>query len=281
MAIVDADLAARTGWTGLKAAHAEWRMAIAAERAAAKAALAAGRAEGRSLWWAAVGGRLSNALSLVKATRDHLMFPFVHLGLAEKWAQRTLFQRLYPHLAWKSAHKLAWNAGGYLKDMVLHLPFSLAGFGWGHGLAARGVQMYGLYELTLWGVHSVSNVREAATVLVLERIQQDPATYGDLVEAMHQGEISHAELLTIVQLDDELGAKYRAAVHDWAQAFRQADTKEGRTEAVKNLESLEKTLTAEIAQAEGKGGNPQKARTWRRVLRDSKRIRLELSSTDA
>ena len=144
-------------------------------------------------------------------------------------------------------------------------------------MLARGVQVWGLYELTLWGVHSISNVREAATVLTLERIQQDPATYGDLIEAMHQGEITHAELLTIVQLDDDLAAKFRTSLHDWSKAFDAATTKEERAEVVVNLETLEINLRAELVKTESEPGfDPAKARMWRRVLRDSKRIRLGL-----
>lgn len=268
----------RAGWTATRAAHAEWRAAIALERAAAKAAI---DAHPKTLWWSVAGGRLAKALSLTKATRDHLMFPFVRLGLAQKWTQRTLFQRLYPQLAWRRLHRLAWNSGGFVKDVVINLPFSLVGYGLGRGVLAKAWVAYGLYELTLWGVHSVRNAQEMGVALMLERIQSDPGTYGDLMQAMHEGEITHNEMMQIIELDDTLGQKYRESLGEWAKAFQESSTAEERKTALENFRTLETELGKELKALEAQANfDPQKARVWRRVLRDSKRLRLELSSAE-
>ncbi len=268
----------RAGFTGWRVAHAEFRAALAVERAAAHASIAA---HPKTFWWSVAGGRLAKALSFTKSAREHLMFPFVKLGLAQRWTQRTLFQRLYPNLAWRRVHKLAWSGGGFLKDAVLNLPFSAVGYGWGSGRLAKGVALYGLYELTLWGVHSVRNAQEVATAMMVERVQADPATYGDLVMAMHDGEITHSEMMAIIELDDTLGAKYRESLREWATAFSENSTADERKESMANFTRLEEELAKELTGVEGqKGFNPQRARMLRRILRDSKRLRIELSSAE-
>lgn len=252
------------------ALRAEYQAARAAEQAVAKAAISAAD---EALWFTKSQTRLARALDILNRLRHKMMSPFVKLGLAERWTHKTFFQRFYLNWSFKRAHRLLLNVPGAAKDIFLHFPWSIMGYQWGNGLLAQGLQFYFTYELALWAVHSIQGVSEASTELVMERVHQNPELYGDMVDAMYDGQYRQADLVAMIEIDDKLGVEYRRRSSELMGEFQKALTPEERRAALQNFTRMDDELGKQIQDEENKENfDPNKARILRRTRRHVKRV---------
>lgn len=264
-----------------KSIAADVRAARAAAELEANIARQAIQNGERSIWFATSPTRLARVLRFLDGVRHRIMVPFVKLGVAQRWMHKTLYQRIYMNLAWRKAHKLVWNVGGLAKDVFFNLPWSVMGYSGGNGLISRAIQTYFTYEMVMWTVHAFQGVSDASTELVMDRVHQDPDTYGDLVDGMYDGEYRHSDLVLIIQIDDKLGAFYREKTHDLVTEYGKAQTREERGAVLQNLRNLEAQLVTELAAEEAKDGfDPNRVRVMRRTRRQVRESIRQIALTN-
>lgn len=250
-----------------KAMRAEYQAARQVEMAAARLATQSEQSAG--LWFQTSKSRLARAINLLNTARHKLMSPLQRLGVVQRWTHKSFYERFYLNFTWRRAHRFLGNIPGAAKDLLLGFPFSVMGYSWGNGLLVQGFQFWALSEMSISLMHAVQQANDVTVELVMERVHQDPATYGDLMNGMYEGEYRQTDLIAMVRFDDKLGAEYRKKATELMDAYSNSLSAEERSNAIKNLEGVERDLGRQIDEEEKRpnGADPNKVRIMKRTRR--------------
>ncbi len=264
-----------------RAALRAWRAAWGTEKTVAEAAALA--AEPVALSIPGGASRLVRSWDWIRHT---VMKPFVSLRAVERWHEGSLFENFFPYLVRNrktyliddaitaGADGLAVYALSQGSMAAVAIRFAPGIFGYALTKGANRVLIYVMVSaIALEVTRANEALNERATLLLMDRLNEEPERYQWAIDLMLDGDIGHKDLREIVSLDKDTADLYQGIKRKLLEEESEKLNPDQRKWYVAQLEKVDKKLETRLKTET----NPNRVRTLQQNLEDIRETLLVVS----